>query len=108
MKTIRDKYVKPPYITDFAIMFLPFEGLYAEVIRLGLVEMLQRDYKINIAGPTTMAVLLNSLQLGFKTVAIEKRTSEVWKLLSAVKTEFSTFAFSFNMLLVYLFPHLLH
>ena len=91
-KTIRDKYVKPPYTTDFAIMFLPFEGLYAEVIRLGLVEMLQRDYKINIAGPTTMAVLLNSLQLGFKTVAIEKRTSEVWKLLSAVKTEFSTFA----------------
>lgn len=91
-KTIRDKYIKPPYTTDFAVMFLPFEGLYAEVIRLGLVAVLQKNYKINIAGPTTMAVLLNSLQIGFKTVAIEKRSAEVWKLLSAVKTEFDTFA----------------
>ena len=90
-KTIRDKYVSPPETTDFAIMFLPIEGLYAEVIRRGLVETLQRDYKVNIAGPTTMAALLNSLQMGFKTLAIEKRSAEVWNVLGAVKTEFSRF-----------------
>jgi len=90
-KTIYDKYIDPPNTTDFAIMFLPVEGLYAEVIRRGLVEVLQRDYKVNIAGPTTMAALLNSLQMGFKTLAIEKRSAEVWNVLSAVKTEFSKF-----------------
>jgi len=90
-KEIHDKYVEPPYTTDFAIMFLPFEGLYAEVVRRGLVETLQRDYKINIAGPTTMAALLNSLQMGFKTLAIQKRSSEVWNVLSAVKAEFDKF-----------------
>ncbi|MFV0504312.1 MAG: DNA recombination protein RmuC, partial [Lachnospirales bacterium] len=75
-KDIRDKYVEPPYTTDFAIMFLPFEGLYAEVVRTGLVEVLQREFKVNIAGPTTMAALLNSLQMGFKTLAIQKHSSE--------------------------------
>lgn len=90
-KTIHDKYVEVPYTTDFAIMFLPFEGLYAEVVRDGMIEMLQRRYKITIAGPTTMAALLNSLQMGFNTLAIEKRSSEVWKLLAAVRTEFDTF-----------------
>ena len=90
-KDIRDKYVEPPYTTDFAIMFLPFEGLYAEVVRRGLLEVLQRDYKINIAGPTTMAALLNSLQMGFKTLAIQKHSSEVWDVLGAVKTEFDKF-----------------
>lgn len=90
-KDIRDKYVDPPYTTDFAIMFLPFEGLYSEVVRLGLVETLQNEYKISIAGPTTMAALLNSLQMGFKTLAIQKRTSEVWEVLGAVKTEFDKF-----------------
>ena len=73
-------------------MFLPFEGLYAEVVRRGLVEVLQRDYKINVAGPTTMAALLNSLQMGFKTLAIQKRSSEVWDILGAVKSEFAKFA----------------
>jgi len=90
-KDIHDKYVEPPYTTDFAIMFLPFEGLYAEVVRRGLVEALQRDYKINIAGPTTMAALLNSLQMGFKTLAIQKHSGEVWNVLGAVKTEFDKF-----------------
>ena len=90
-KDIRDKYVEPPYTTDFAILFLPFEGLYAEVVRRGLVEVLQREYKINIAGPTTMAALLNSLQMGFRTLAIQKRSSEVWQVLGAVKTEFDKF-----------------
>lgn len=90
-KDIHDKYIDPPNTTDFAIMFLPFEGLYAEVVRSGLVEVLQRQYKVNIAGPTTFAALLNSLQMGFKTLAIQKRSSEVWNVLSAVKTEFSTF-----------------
>lgn len=90
-KDIHDKYVQPPSTTDFAIMFLPFEGLYAEVVRRGLVEVLQRDYKINIAGPTTMAALLNSLQMGFKTLAIQKHSSEVWDILGAVKTEFDKF-----------------
>lgn len=90
-KDIRDKYIDPPHTTDFAIMFLPFEGLYAQVLQLGLLETLQRDYKVNIAGPTTMAALLNSLQMGFKTLAIQKRSSEVWAVLGAVKTEFDKF-----------------
>ncbi len=90
-KDIRDKYIYPPDTTDFAIMFLPVEGLYAEVIRLGMVETLQRDYRVNIAGPTTMAALLNSLQMGFKTLAIQKHSSEVWQVLGAVKTEFDKF-----------------
>ena len=90
-KTIHDKYVSPPQTTDFAIMFLPFEGLYAEVVRRGLIETLARDYKINIAGPTTMASLLNSLQMGFRTLAIQKHSGEVWDVLGAVKTEFDKF-----------------
>lgn len=90
-RDIHEKYVEPPYTTDFAIMFLPFEGLYAEVVRRGLLEVLQRDYKVNIAGPTTMAALLNSLQMGFKTLAIQKHSSEVWDVLGAVKTEFDKF-----------------
>ncbi len=90
-KDIRDKYIDPPNTTDFAIMFLPFEGLYAEVVRRGMVETLSRDYRVNIAGPTTMAALLNSLQMGFQTLAIQKRSGEVWQVLGSVKTEFSTF-----------------
>ena len=91
-KTIRDKYLDPPHTTDFGVMFLPTEGLYAEVLRLpGLFEALQRDYKVMVAGPTTLAALLNSLQMGFRTLAIEKRSAEVWNLLGAVRTEFSKF-----------------
>lgn len=90
-KDIHEKYVAPPATTDFAIMFLPTEGLYAEVVKMGMVELLQRNYKINIAGPTTMAALLNSLQTGFRTLAIQKRSSEVWEVLSAVRTEFDRF-----------------
>ena len=91
-KDIRDKYVDPPNTTDFAIMFLPFEGLYAEVTRIpGLMESLQRDFKISVTGPSNLAAFLNSLQMGFRTLAIEKRSSEVWQLLGAVKTEFSHF-----------------
>jgi DNA recombination protein RmuC len=91
-KAIRDKYLDPPHTTDFGIMFLPTEGLYAEVLRRpGLAETLQRDCKVLAAGPTTLAALLNSLQMGFRTLAIEKRTSEVWTLLGAVRTEFSKF-----------------
>ncbi|MBC6695518.1 DNA recombination protein RmuC [Terrisporobacter mayombei] len=91
-KDIRDKYIDPPNTTDFGILFLPTEGLYAEVIkRQQLVEDLQREFKINITGPTTLIALLNSLQMGFKTLAIEKHSSEVWKVLGAVKTEFSKF-----------------
>ena len=90
-KDIRDKYIDPPNTTDFAIMFLPFEGLYSEVVNRGLVEVLQRDYKVNIAGPSTMAALLNSLQMGFKTLAVQKRSTEVWKVLGEVKTEFDKF-----------------
>ncbi len=90
-KDIHDKYIDVPNTTEFAIMFLPFEGLYAEVVRRGFVESLQRDYKINIAGPTTMAALLNSLQMGFRTLAIQKRSSEVWDVLGAVKSEFDKF-----------------
>ncbi len=91
-KDIHTKYIEPPYTTDFGIMFLPFEGLYAEVVRRGLLEVLQREYKVNIAGPTTMAALLNSLQMGFKTLAIQKHSSEVWEVLGAVKTEFANFS----------------
>lgn len=90
-KDIHDKYIEPPGTTDFGIMFLPFEGLYAEVVRRGLVETLQREYKVNIAGPTTMAALLNSLQMGFRTLAIQKHSSEVWDILGAVKNEFGKF-----------------
>lgn len=90
-KDVSEKYVSVPYTTDFAILFLPTEGLYAEVIRAGLLEELQQKYRVNIAGPTTMAALLNSLQMGFRTLAIQKRSSEVWEVLSAVRTEFEKF-----------------
>ena len=91
-KTIRDKYVEPPFTTDFAILYLPTEGLYAEALRRsGLADGLQRDFRISIAGPTTLAALLNSLQMGFRTLAIEKRSSEVWGVLGAIKTEFGKF-----------------
>ncbi len=91
-RAIRDKYLDPPHTTDFGVMFLPTEGLYAEVLRLpGLFEALQRDFKVMVAGPTTLAALLNSLQMGFRTLAIEKRSAEVWNLLGAVRTEFSKF-----------------
>ncbi len=91
-KNIRDKYVDPPYTTDFGIMFLPIEGLYAEVLRRpGLFDSLQREYKIVVAGPTTLSAILNSLQMGFRTLAIEKRSSEVWELLGSVKAEFGRF-----------------
>lgn len=91
-KEIRDKYVEPPYTTDFAVMFLPFEGLYAEVVNMELMEICQRDYKIMIAGPSTLAALLNSLQMGFRTLAIQKRSTEVWGVLGQVKGEFDKFA----------------
>ena len=91
-KDIHDKYICPPYTTDFAVMFLPFEGLYAEAVNLGLMETLQREYKVCIAGPGTMGAFLNSLQMGFKTLAVQKRTSEVWGLLGEVSQEFDTFA----------------
>ena len=91
-KKIRDKYVEPPHTTDFAILYLPTEGLYAEALRRpGLAEALQRDCRVSLAGPTTLAALLNSLQMGFRTLAIEKRSSEVWAVLGAVKTEFGKF-----------------
>lgn len=90
-KDIRTKYVSPPYTTEFAIMFLPFEGLYAEVLRLGLVDTLQRDYRINIAGPTTMAAMLNSFQMGFRSLALQKQSGEVWDTLAKVRTEFDKF-----------------
>ena len=91
-KNIKDKYLDPPHTTDFGIMFLPVEGLYAEVLRRpGLCDKLQREHRIVVAGPTTLAALLNSLQMGFRTLAIEKRSSEVWELLGAVKTEFGAF-----------------
>lgn len=88
---IAKKYINPPYTTEFAVMFLPTEGLYAEVLRLNLMEPMQREYRVSIAGPSTMAALLNSLQMGFKSVAIQKRSGEVWKVLGAVKTEFASF-----------------
>ena len=91
-KDIHDKYIEPPFTTDFAIMFLPFENIYAEVIRrTALIETLQKDYKIVVTGPTTLGAILNSLQMGFRTLAIQKRTSEVWSVLGAVKTEFGKF-----------------
>ena len=91
-KDVRDKYIDPPHTTDFAILFVPTEGLYAELVRCGVSEELQREFKVSLAGPTTMGALLNSLQMGFRTLAIQKRSGEVWKLLGAVKTEFNTFA----------------
>ncbi|WP_314106481.1 DNA recombination protein RmuC [uncultured Stenotrophomonas sp.] len=92
-KSICDKYIAPPHTTDFAVMFLPTEGLYAEVIRRpGLVDLLQREHRVVVAGPTTVTALLNSLQMGFRTLAIEQRSSEVWSLLGAVKSEFGKFA----------------
>ena len=89
---IRVKYIAPPHTTDFALMFLPTEGLYAEALRIpGLSEKLQTRHRVVLAGPTTLTALLNSLQMGFQTLAIEKRSSEVWKVLGAVKTEFAKF-----------------
>lgn len=91
-KDIREKYINPPNTTEFGILFLPFEGLYAEVVSRGMVEILQREYRVNIAGPSTMAALLNSLQMSFRTIAIQRRSGEVWNILGAVKTEFDKFA----------------
>ncbi|MGN0456818.1 MAG: DNA recombination protein RmuC [Acutalibacteraceae bacterium] len=90
-RDISEKYIDPPNTTDFAIMFLPFEGLYAEAVNSGIVEQLQRSYKVNIAGPSTMAALLNSLQMGFKTLAVQKQSTEVWRVLGSVKSEFDKF-----------------
>lgn len=90
-KDIHDKYIDPPHTTDFGILFLPFEGLYAEAVNRGFIEELQRTYRINVTGPSTMAAFLNSLQMGFRTLAIQKRSSEVWQVLGAVKTEFEKF-----------------
>jgi DNA recombination protein RmuC len=91
-KDIHDKYLAPPRTTDFGILFLPTEGLFAEIIRRpGVVELIQREYKVSVAGPTTLTALLNSLQMGFRTLAIQKRSSEVWKVLGDVKTEFVKF-----------------
>ncbi|MDO4545960.1 MAG: DNA recombination protein RmuC [Bacillota bacterium] len=90
-KDIKSKYIQPPATTEFAILFLPFEGLYAEVLRQGIVETLQRDYRINIAGPTTMAAMLNSFQMGFRSLALQKRSGEVWDTLAKVRNEFEKF-----------------
>ena len=90
-KAIRDKYIDPPHTTDFGILFLPFEGLYAEAVNRGFIEELQRTYRINVTGPSTMAAFLNSLQMGFRTLAIQQRSGEVWQVLGAVKTEFEKF-----------------
>ncbi|MBP5093493.1 MAG: DNA recombination protein RmuC [Abditibacteriota bacterium] len=90
-KDIHDKYIAPPHTTDFGVMFLPVEGLYAEALRLGMAEKLQQSFKINIAGPTTTAALLNSLQTGFRTLAIQKKSAEVWSVLESVREEFETF-----------------
>jgi len=91
-KSIRDKYVAPPHTTDFALLYLPIEGLYAEALRRpALAETLQRDFRVSLAGPTTLAAILNSLQMGFRTLAIEQRSAEVWAVLGAVKTEFGKF-----------------
>ena len=90
-RAIRTKYIAPPRTTDFAIMFLPFEGLYAEVLRLGLVDTLQRDYRINIAGPTTMSAMLNSFQMGFRSIALQKQSGQVWDTLAKVRNEFDKF-----------------
>lgn len=91
-KDIHDKYICPPYTTNFAILFLPFEGLYAEVVNLGMVEKLQQEFQVNIAGPSTMAAMLNALQMGFQTLAIQKRSTEVWQVLQQVQTEVDRFA----------------
>lgn len=92
-RTIRDKYISPPDTTDFAILYLPTEGLYAELLRRsGVVERLQREYRVTLAGPTTLTALLNSLRMGFRTLAVEKRSSEVWKLLGAIKSQYGTFS----------------
>ena len=91
-KDIHDKYIDPPNTTDFAILFLPFEGLYSEVVNRGMVEELQRKYKVSLAGPSTMAALLNALQMGFRTLAVQKRSAEVWEVLRGVKREFDSFA----------------
>ncbi len=85
------KYIEVPYTTSFGVLFLPFEGLYAEVVSSGVTELLQREYQITVAGPSTMAALLNALQMGFRTLAIQKRSGEVWTILGAVKTEFEKF-----------------
>jgi DNA recombination protein RmuC len=90
-KDIKDKYVNPPTTTNFALMFLPVEGLYAEVVKMGLLEELNAKYNITVVGPSTIAALLNSLQMGFQTLAIQKKSNEVWGILGAVKTEFSKF-----------------
>jgi DNA recombination protein RmuC len=91
-KTIREKYVAPPHTTEFAILFVPTEGLYAEALRRpGLTESLQREYRVMLTGPTTLLATLNSLQMGFRTLALEKRSAEVWEVLGAVKTEFGKF-----------------
>jgi DNA recombination protein RmuC len=91
-KSMAEKYLEPPHTTDFALMFLPTEGLYAEVLRRpGLMEALQREHRVTLAGPTTLLAMLNSLQMGFRTLALEKRSSEVWQVLGAVKTEFGKF-----------------
>jgi DNA recombination protein RmuC len=91
-RSIREKYVEPPHTTEFAILFVPTEGLYAEALRRpGLVEALQREYRVVLAGPTTLLATLNSLQMGFRTLALEKRSAEVWEVLGAVKTEFAKF-----------------
>jgi DNA recombination protein RmuC len=91
-KTMREKYIAPPHTTDFGLLYLPTEGLYAEVLRRpGLVEALQRDHRVTVAGPTTLLAMLNSFQMGFRTLAIEQRSSEVWALLGAVKNEFGKF-----------------
>ena len=90
-KDIRDKYLEVPHTTEFGVMFLPTEGLYAEAVRLGMTETLQREYRVNIAGPSTMAALVNSLQMAFRTIAIQRRSDEVWKVLGVVKTEFERF-----------------
>ena len=91
-RDIHDKYIDPPHTTDFAILFLPFEGLYSEVVNRGMVEELQRKYKVSLAGPSTIAALLNALQMGFRTLAVQKRSSEVWQVLRGVKREFDAFA----------------
>ena len=91
-KDISEKYIDVPNTTDFAIMFLPIEGLYIEALNMGIFEEIQREFKVNLAGPTTLTAILNSLQMGFKTLAIQKKSSDVFKLLGAVKTEFNKFA----------------
>jgi DNA recombination protein RmuC len=91
-KDIKTKYVDPPHTTDFAILFLPFEGLYAEVLRIpGILESIQREYKITIAGPTTVSAFLTSLQMGFRSLAVEKHTSKIWELLGKIRNEFGKF-----------------